>query len=177
VPPLGGSLKLSPLVLSVPLISSTPTIRCQSFLASHHNVLSTPPSTSVFGQHTISFLPTVVILIVCFPCFSFGCFSDFACIGLFFHCYFPVRFLLFVPFIWLFFQFCLYLLVFPLLLPCTFSSVCSFYLVVFPILPVFACFSIAISLYVFFCLFLLFGCFFIFVLLFPCMFFISCFCL
>jgi hypothetical protein len=47
----------------------------------------------------------------------------------------------------------------------------------FLILPVFACFSIAIFLYVFFCLFFLFGCFFIFVLLFPCTFFLSCFCL
>jgi hypothetical protein len=159
--PWGGSLKLSPLVLSVPLISSAPTIRFQSFLASHHDVLSTPPSTSVFGQHAIGFLPTVVILIVCFPCFSFGCFSDFACICLFFHCYFHVRFLLFVPFIWLFFRFCLYLLVFPLLFPYTFSFVCSFYLVVFPFLsfyfpvcflfPVFAC-NKALSSQIIFCL-------------------------
>jgi hypothetical protein len=65
-----------------------------------------PPFTLVFGQHAINFFPTVVIPIVCFPCFSFGCFSDFACICLFFRCYFPVRFLLFVPFIWLYFCFC-----------------------------------------------------------------------
>jgi hypothetical protein len=74
------------------------------------------------------------------------------------HCRHP-HCLLSLFFLWLFFRFCLYLLVFPLLFPCTFSSVCSFYLVIFPILPVFTCFSIAISLYVFFCLFLLFGCF------------------
>jgi hypothetical protein len=37
----------------------------------------TPPSTSVSGQHVIGFLLTVVILIVCFPCFSFGCFFVF----------------------------------------------------------------------------------------------------
>jgi hypothetical protein len=69
------------------------------FLVSSCNVLSTPPSTSVSGQHTIGFLPIIVILIICFLCFSFG----------------------------YFFRFCLYLLVFPLLFPCTFSSVCSFY--------------------------------------------------
>ena len=109
---LGVLLKLSPSVLSAPLISSapalSPTIHCRSFLASPHNVLSTPHSSSVSGQHAISFLLAVVILIVCFPCFPFDFlffFFDFVYICLFFHCYFLVRFLLFVPFILLFFSF------------------------------------------------------------------------
>ena len=89
VPPLGFSLKLSHLVLSAPLISSAPallsTVRCRSFLMSPHDVLSTPPSASVSDQNAIGFLPIVVILIVCFLCFFFGCFSDFTCICLFFH--------------------------------------------------------------------------------------------
>ena len=132
---LGVSLKLSLPVLSAPPIFSTPalplTVRCRSFLASFCDVLSTPPSASIFSQHAIGFLSAIVILIISFPCFSFGCF----------------------------FRFCLYLLVFPLLFPCTFSSVCSFYLVVFSFLsfyflvrfffPVFAC-NKALSSQIFF---------------------------
>jgi hypothetical protein len=104
---LGVLLKLSPSILSALSISSAPalppTVRCQSFLASTRDVLSMPPSASVSGQHAIGFLPAVVILIVCFHRFSFGCF----------------------------FKFCLYLLIFPLLFPYTFSSVCSLYLIFF----------------------------------------------
>jgi hypothetical protein len=120
----GVSLKLFHPVLSAPPIPSAPTlpltVRCQSFLASPHDVLSTPPSTLISGQHAIDFLLIVAILIVCFPCFFFG----------------------------YFFQFCLYLLVFPLLFSYTFSSVYSFYLVVFPFLSLF-------FLYIFSFLFLL----------------------
>jgi hypothetical protein len=100
------SLKLYHPVLSVPPIFSTPalppTVRCQSFLASPRDVLLMPPSVSVFGQHAISFLPVVIILIVCFPYFSFSCFffSDFVCIYLFFH-----LFLLLVVFPFLSFYF------------------------------------------------------------------------
>jgi hypothetical protein len=54
------------------------------FLVSSCNVLSTPPSTSVSGQHTIGFLPTIVILIICFLCFSFGYFFRFCLYLLFF---------------------------------------------------------------------------------------------
>jgi hypothetical protein len=111
--------------LSVPSIYSVlallPTVRFRSFLASSRDMLSMPPSASVSGQYAIGFLPLVIILIVCFSYFSFSCF----------------------------FRFCLYLFVFPLLFPYTFSTVCSFYLVVFPFLsiyflvrfffPVFAC--------------------------------------
>jgi hypothetical protein len=105
------SLKLPLLVLSAQPISSVPalppTVRYWSFLASPEDVLSTPHSALVSSQHAISFLPVVVILIVCFPLvFYFFYFFYFAYIRLFFHCYFPVCFLLFIPFIWLFFHFC-----------------------------------------------------------------------
>jgi hypothetical protein len=101
----GVSLKFSPPILSVPPIYSTPPlppiIRCQSFLASPSDVLSMPPSASVFSQHAIGLISAVVILIVCFPCFCFGCFF---------------RFLLFVPFIWLFFHFCPFIFLFLLVI-------------------------------------------------------------